>query len=110
MRNLKPENDDHALTKAPELQAYLELEERNPIGTAIGSSPGVNHMKIQFPIAKTQLFLTNLSGRPKETPITFRRIATEDHARILVAESEKETAPWTEARMTHERTEKADSN
>ena len=56
LRKLKPENDDHALTKALELQAYLEIEGRNPNGTAIGSSPGVNHMKNQFLIAKTVIF------------------------------------------------------
>ena len=44
LRKLKPENADHALTKALELQAYLELEGRNPIGTASSSSAGVNHM------------------------------------------------------------------
>ena len=44
LRKLKPENADHALTKALELQAYLELEGRNPIGTASSGSAGVNHM------------------------------------------------------------------
>ena len=44
VRKLKPENAEHALTKALELQAYLELEGRNPIGTASSSSAGVNHM------------------------------------------------------------------
>ena len=44
LRKLKPENADHALTKALELQAYLELEGRSPIGTASSSSAGVNHM------------------------------------------------------------------
>ena len=48
LRKLKPENADHALTKALELQAYLELEGRNSIGTASGSSAGVNHMTNQF--------------------------------------------------------------
>ena len=44
LRKLKPENADHALTKALELQAYLEFERRNPFGTASSSSVGVNHM------------------------------------------------------------------
>ena len=35
LRKLKPENADHALTKALKLQAYLELEGRNPIGTCL---------------------------------------------------------------------------
>ena len=48
LRKLKPENTDHALTKALELQAYLELEGRNPIGTASSGSAGVNHMTNQF--------------------------------------------------------------
>ena len=45
---MKPENADHALKEALELQAYLELEGREPIGTASGSSAGVNHMMNQF--------------------------------------------------------------
>ena len=48
LRKLKPENADHALTKALELQTYLELEGRNPIGTASSGSAGVNHMTNQF--------------------------------------------------------------
>ena len=45
---MKLEIADHALTKALELQAYLELEGRNPIETTSGSSAGVNHMANQF--------------------------------------------------------------
>ena len=56
MRKLKPENADHALTKALELQAYLELEGRNPIGIASGSSAGVNHMTNQFLTDNTAIF------------------------------------------------------
>ena len=56
LRKLKPENADHALTKALELQAYLELEGRNPIGTASSSSAGVNHMTNQFLTENTAIF------------------------------------------------------
>ena len=56
MRKLKPENADHALTKALELQAYLELEGPNPIGIASGSSAGVNHMTNQFLTDNTAIF------------------------------------------------------
>ena len=56
LRNLKPENADHALTKAVELQAYLELEGRNPIGTAKSGSAGVNHMTNQFLTENTAIF------------------------------------------------------
>ena len=41
---MKPENADHALTKALKLQEYFELEGRNPIGTANSSSAGLTHM------------------------------------------------------------------
>ena len=44
LRKLKLENADHALTKALEFQAYLELEGRNLIGTASSKSAGVNDM------------------------------------------------------------------
>ena len=56
LRKLKPENADHALTKALELQAYLELEGRNPIGTASSGSVGVNHMTNQFLTENTAIF------------------------------------------------------
>ena len=56
LRTLKPENADHALTKALELQAYLELEGRNPIGTASSGSAGVNHMTNQFLTENTAIF------------------------------------------------------
>ena len=36
-RKLKPENADHALTKAIELKAYRDLEGRNPIGQPAGT-------------------------------------------------------------------------
>ena len=98
LRNLKPENADHALTKALELHAYLELEGRNPNGTASSGSAGVNHMTNQFLTENTAI----LSGRLKETPTTCRTIETKDHAIILVIENEIEITPWTgEAKMTH---------
>ena len=53
---MKTEKADHALTKALELQAYLELEVRNPIGTASSSSAGVNHMTNQFLTENTAFF------------------------------------------------------
>ena len=56
LRKLKPENADHALTKALELQAYLELEGRNAIGTASGSSAGVFHMTNQYLTENTAIF------------------------------------------------------
>ena len=56
LRKLKPENADHALTKPLELQAYLELEGRNPIGTASSVSAGVNHMTNQFLTENTAIF------------------------------------------------------
>ena len=56
LRKLKSENADHALTKALELQVYLELEGRNPIGTASSSSAGVNHMTNQFLTENTAIF------------------------------------------------------
>ena len=56
LRKLKPENADHALTKALELQAYLELQGRNPIGTASSGSAGVNHMTNQFLTENTAIF------------------------------------------------------
>ena len=56
LRKLKPENADYALTKALELQAYLELEGRNPLGTASSSSAGVNHMTNQFLTENTAIF------------------------------------------------------
>ena len=56
LRKMKPENTDHALTKALELQAYLELERRNPIETASSSSAGVNHMTNQFLTENTAIF------------------------------------------------------
>ena len=56
LTKLKPVNADHALTKALELQAYLELEGRYPIGTASGSSAGVNQMTNQFLTENTDIF------------------------------------------------------
>ena len=56
LRKLKTENADHALTKALELQAYLELEGRNLIGTASSSSADVNHMTNQFLTDNTAIF------------------------------------------------------
>ena len=56
LRKLKPENADHAWTKALELQAYLELEGRNPIGTTSSGSAGVNHMTNQFLTENTAIF------------------------------------------------------
>ena len=48
LRKLKPENADHVLTKALELQAYMDLEGRNTGETDSGSSAGVNQMTNQF--------------------------------------------------------------
>ena len=56
LRKLNSENADHALTKALELQAYLELEVRNPIGTASSVSAGVNHMTNQFLAENAAIF------------------------------------------------------
>ena len=56
LRKLKPENADHALTKALKLQAYLELEGQNPIGTASSSSAGVSHMMNHFLTDNTAIF------------------------------------------------------
>ena len=56
LRKLKPENADQVLTKALELQAYLELEGRNPIRTASSGSAGVNHMTNQFLTDNTPIF------------------------------------------------------
>ena len=56
LRKLKPENAEHALTKALELQAYLELEGRNSIGKACSGSAGVNHMTNQFLTENTAIF------------------------------------------------------
>ena len=53
--------------------------------------------------------MTNLCGRLKETPTTCRTTITEDHAIILVAENEIETAATTgELKMTHGKTQGAD--
>ena len=56
LRKLKPENADHALTKALEQQAYLELEGRNPIGRASSGSSGVNHMTNHSLTENTAIF------------------------------------------------------
>ena len=56
IEKLKPENADHALTKALELQAYLELEGRNPIGTASSSSAGVSLMTNHSMTENTAIF------------------------------------------------------
>ena len=55
-KKLKPENADYALTKALELQAYLELEGQNSIKTVSSSSVGVNPMTNQFPTDNTAIF------------------------------------------------------
>ena len=67
LTKLKPENADHALTKALELQAYLELEGRNPIGTPSGNSAGVNHMTNQFLTDNTALFGEIVRSPKKDT-------------------------------------------
>ena len=56
LRKLKPENADHALTKSLDLQAYLELEGRNLIGTASSSSAGVHHMTNHSLTENTAIF------------------------------------------------------
>ena len=53
---LKPKNADHALTKALELQAYLELEGTNPIGTASSGSAGVNYITNEILTENTAIF------------------------------------------------------
>ena len=109
LRKLKPENADHALTKALELQAYLELEGRNPIGTASSSSAGVSHMTNQFLTDNTAIF-DEFVRSLKETPTTCRTFETEDPAILLGAENEIENTPWIgEAKMAHGRTQEADT-
>ena len=68
---LKPENADHAFTKALELQAYLEIERRNPIATTSGNSASVNHITNQFLTENTaiseefvRLLKTNTDNMP----------------------------------------------
>ena len=56
LRKLKLENADHALTKAPKLQACFELEVWNRIGTASSSSAGMNHMKNHSLTQNTAIF------------------------------------------------------
>ena len=56
MRKLKPEIADHPLTKAHELQAYLELEGRDLTGTASSISAGVNHMTNHSLTENTAIF------------------------------------------------------
>ena len=109
LKKLKPENADHALTKALELQAYMELEGQNPIRTASSGSAGVNHMTNHFLTENTAIFNEFVPGHLKETPITCRTIETEDHAIILVTENAIEITPWTgEAKRTHGTIQEAD--
>ena len=108
LRKLKRESTDHVLTKPLELQAYLELETRNPIVTACGSFAGLKNMTNQFR-TESVVFLTNLSVRSKETPIACRKNRTEDHTIFLVAKSEIGTATRTgETKMTHGRRQEED--
>ena len=67
LRKLEPENADHALTKALELQTYLELEGRNPNGTASSSSGGVNLMTSQFLTENTAIFDEFVRSLKRET-------------------------------------------
>ena len=66
-RKINPENADHALTKTLELQAYLELEGRNPIGTPRGSSAGLNHMTNQLLTDNTAIFAEFVRSHKRET-------------------------------------------
>ena len=70
LRKLKPENADHSLTKALELQAYLELEGRNPIGTVSGGSAGVNHMTNHFLTENTAIFDEYVRSLKRDTDNT----------------------------------------
>ena len=72
LTKLKPENADHALTKALELQAYLELEGQNPIGTACSGSAGVNHMTNQFLTENTAIFDEFVRSFKRDTDSTPR--------------------------------------
>ena len=67
LRKLKPENADHALTKALELQAYLELEGWNLTGTANSSSAGVNHMTNHSLTKNTAIFNEFIRSLKKDT-------------------------------------------
>ena len=110
IEKLKAEFADHVLTNALKLQAYLELEGRNPVGTVSSNSASVNHLTNQL-LTQNAVFLKILSGHLKTTSITCCRIKVEDHAFIPVAESKIEATPWTgEARMTHGRTQEADKD
>ena len=108
MRKLKPENEDHALTKALELQAYLKLEGRNPIGTTSSASSGVNHMTNQFLTENTAIFdefVRSLKRDTKNMPHNRNR-GSRDNSRT---KNEIEITPWTgEAKMTHGTIQEAD--
>ena len=76
LRKLKPENADQASTKALELQAYLEIEGRNPIGTASSGSAGVNHMTNQFLTDNTAIideFVRSLKKDANNMPHNHKR-------------------------------------
>ena len=105
---MKPENADHTFTKALELLAYLELEGRNPIRTASGSSAGVNHITNQYLTDNTAIFdefFRSLKRGTENMPHNQNR-GSRDNS---LSGERVEAASWTkEARMTHGRTQKAD--
>ena len=107
LRKLKPENADHALTKALKLQAYLELEGRNPIGTPSSGSAGVNHMTNQFLTENTAIFDEFDRSLKRDTdnmPYNHNRGSRDNYRN-----REIETTPWTgEASMTHGTIHEAD--
>ena len=103
LRKLKPQTANDALTKALELQAYLELEGPNAAGNASVSSAGVNQMTNQF-LQEITTTWTNLGDHLEETLITSRNVVTEDREKILVTESQTGTTPWKgEHEITHVR-------
>ena len=83
LKKLKSENAHHALTNASELRAYLELEGRTPIGTASGSSTGVNHMTNQFLTDNTAIFdeFVQLPKRDAENMPHIRNRGSRDNSR-----------------------------
>ena len=109
LRKLKPENADHALTKALELQAYLELEGRNPIGTASSGSAGVNHMTNQFLTENTAIsngFVRSLKKDTDNMPHSRNR-GSRDNSRNR--ERDRNSSLAGEPKMTHRKTQEADT-
>ena len=108
LSEMKHKFANQALTKALEFKAYLDLSDETQLRLSAAALP-VCVIWIISSWQKTLLFLTSLSGGLKKTWITCRRFEAEDHAIILVAEIEIETAAWTgETKMIHGRTKQAD--